>query len=113
MMSFYLPRDSNRSCAEHSASERFEPSSRTSLNGEQPYLWELLHPRDEMSRHRGAEHRRRFGLLGGTSLFNIISDFRLYLQLASCEMCGVLVSAQGRHSALNERASRYGVRESL
>ena len=31
---------------------RFEPSSRTTLNGEQPYPWELLHPRDVVSRHR-------------------------------------------------------------
>ena len=53
-----------------SATERFEPSSRTSLNGEQPYLWDLLQPRDEMSRHRGAELRRRFGLLGETSLLS-------------------------------------------
>src|SRR3989344_5066414 len=28
------------------------PSSRIFLNGEQPYPWELLHPRDKMSRHR-------------------------------------------------------------
>ena len=49
---------------------RFEPSSRTSLNGEQPYPWELLRPQDEMSRHRGAELRRRFGLLGETSLLS-------------------------------------------
>jgi len=33
-------------------SRRSEPSSRASLNGEQPYPWELLHPRDETSRHR-------------------------------------------------------------
>jgi hypothetical protein len=52
------------------ASERSEPSSRTFLNGEQPYPWELLHPRDKVSRHRGAEHRRRYGRLGGTSLLS-------------------------------------------
>ena len=51
-------------------SERSEPSSRTFLIGEQPNPWELLHPQDKMSRHRGAEHRRRFGLLGGTSLLS-------------------------------------------
>ena len=55
---------------DRTVSRRSEPSSRTSLNGEQPYLWELLHPRDEMSRHRGAELRRRFGLLGETSLLS-------------------------------------------
>jgi hypothetical protein len=40
-------------------SRRFKPSSRTSLNGEQPYPWDLLQPQDEMSRHRGAKLRRR------------------------------------------------------
>jgi hypothetical protein len=49
---------------------RFKPSSRTSLNGEQPYPWDLLQPQDEMSRHRGAKHRRRYGLLGGISLLS-------------------------------------------
>ncbi len=53
-----------------SISERSEPSSRTFLNGEQPYPWDLLQPQDKMSRHRGAEHRRRYGLLGGTSLLS-------------------------------------------
>ena len=51
-------------------SRRFEPSSRTSLIGEQPNPWELLHPQDEMSRHRGAEPRRRYGRLGATSLLS-------------------------------------------
>jgi len=32
--------------------ERFEPSSRTILIGEQPNAWELLHPRAMVSRHR-------------------------------------------------------------
>jgi len=49
---------------------RFEPSSRTFLIGEQPNPWELLHPQDKMSRHRGAEHRRRYERLGGTSLLS-------------------------------------------
>ena len=51
-------------------SRRFEPSSRTSLIGEQPNPWELLHPQDEMSRHRGAEQYRRYGLLDTTSLLS-------------------------------------------
>jgi len=50
--------------------ERFEPSSRTFLNGEQPYAWDLLQPRAKVSRHRGAELRRRYGRLGGTSLLS-------------------------------------------
>jgi len=51
-------------------SRRSEPSSRTSLIGEQPNPWELLHPQDEMSRHRGAERCRRYGLLDTTSLLS-------------------------------------------
>ncbi len=51
-------------------SRRSKPSSRTSLNGEQPYPWDLLQPQDEMSRHRGAKHRRRYELLGGISLLS-------------------------------------------
>jgi len=53
-----------------SCSERFEPSSRAFLIGEQPNPWDLLQPQDKTSRHRGAELRRRYGLLGGTSLLS-------------------------------------------
>src|SRR5207244_11788158 len=35
-------------------SRRSKPSSRTAFIGEQPSPWELLHPQDAMSRHRGA-----------------------------------------------------------
>src|SRR5262247_2525324 len=45
-------------------SRRSEPSSRTALMGEQPNPWDLLQPQDATSRHRGAEPRRRYGLLG-------------------------------------------------
>ena len=55
---------------DQTVSRRFEPSSRTSLNGEQPYPWDRLQPQDEMSRHRGAKHRRRYELLGGISLLS-------------------------------------------
>src|SRR5438876_11327366 len=51
-------------------SRRFIPSSRTTLNGEQPYPWDRLQPQDVMSRHRGAKHRRRYELLGGISLLS-------------------------------------------
>ena len=47
-----------------------KPSSRTTLNGEQPYPWDLLQPQDVMSRHRGAKHCRRYGLLGSISLLS-------------------------------------------
>ena len=49
---------------------RFEPSSRTSLIGEQPNPWDLLQPQDEMSRHRGAKQRRLCELLGAISLLS-------------------------------------------
>jgi hypothetical protein len=55
---------------DQTVSRRFEPSSRTSLNGEQPYPWDLLQPQDEMSRHRGAKLRRRCELLDGISLLS-------------------------------------------
>ena len=51
-------------------SRRFKPSSRTTLIGEQPNPWELLHPQDVMSRHRGAKPRRRYGRSGGISLLS-------------------------------------------
>src|ERR1700684_1266929 len=38
---------------------RSKPSSRTAFIGEQPNPWELLHPQDAMSRHRGAKPPRR------------------------------------------------------
>src|SRR5690625_5637351 len=34
------------------------------------YPWDRLQPQDEMSRHRGAKHRRRYELLGGISLLS-------------------------------------------
>ena len=52
-------------------SRRSEPSSRTALMGEQPNPWELLHPQDAMSRHRGAKPRRRYGRLGAISLLSL------------------------------------------
>ena len=55
---------------DRTVSRRSKPSLRTSLNGEQPYPWDLLQPQDEMSRHRGAKHRRRYELLGGISLLS-------------------------------------------
>ena len=55
---------------DRTVSRRSEPSSRTTLNGEQPYPWDLLQPQDVMSRHRGAKHPRRCELLGGISLLS-------------------------------------------
>ena len=55
---------------DRTVSRRSEPSSRTALNGEQPYPWDLLQPQDAMSRHRGAKPSRRCGLLGKISLLS-------------------------------------------
>ncbi len=49
---------------------RSEPSSRTTLMGEQPNPWDLLQPQDVMSRHRGAKPPRRYELLGEISLLS-------------------------------------------
>ena len=55
---------------DQTVSRRFEPSSRTTLIGEQPNPWDLLQPQDVMSRHRGAKQLRRYGLLGVISLLS-------------------------------------------
>src|SRR6202007_2561933 len=66
------PRKSHTPTADRdrTVSRRSKPSSRTALNGEQPYPWDLLQPQDAMSRHRGAKRRRRYGLLGVISLLS-------------------------------------------
>lgn len=55
---------------DRTVSRRSEPSSRTALNGEQPYPWDLLQPQDAMSRHRGAKPPRLCELLGEISLLS-------------------------------------------
>ena len=55
---------------DRTVSRRSEPSSRTALMGEQPNPWDPLQPQDAMSRHRGAKHRRRYGLSDGISLLS-------------------------------------------
>ena len=64
---------------DQTVSRRFEPSSRTTLIGEQPNPWDLLQPQDVMSRHRGAKPPRRYGLLAAISLLSpeyLLSDER-------------------------------------
>src|SRR3569833_563307 len=51
-------------------SRRSEPSSCTTLTGEQPDPWDLLQPQDVISRHRGAKPRRRCELSGAISLLS-------------------------------------------
>ena len=63
---------------DRTVSRRSKPSSRTSLNGEQPYPWDLLQPQDEMSRHRGAKRCRRYGLLGKISLLSL--EYLLFVE---------------------------------
>ena len=55
---------------DRTVSRRTEPNSRVTLTGEQPDPWELLHPQDVTSRHRGAEQGRRYELAGPTSLLS-------------------------------------------
>ena len=66
------PRKSRTPTADRdrTVSRRSKPSSRTTLIGEQPNPWDLLQPQDVMSRHRGAKHFRRCGLLGSISLLS-------------------------------------------
>src|ERR1044071_1728637 len=64
---------------DRTVSRRSEPSSRTALTGEQPDPWDLLHPQDAMSRHRGAKPVRRCELLEPISLLSpayLLSDER-------------------------------------
>ncbi len=56
---------------DQTVSRRSEPSSRTTLIGEQPNPWDLLQPQDVMSRHRGAKQCRRYELLGIISLLSL------------------------------------------
>src|SRR6201999_3262157 len=63
---------------DQTVSRRFEPSSRTTLIGEQPNPWDLLQPQDVMSRHRGAKQRRRYGRLGAISLLSL--EYLLFVE---------------------------------
>src|SRR5699024_8366413 len=55
---------------DRTVSRRSEPSSRTALNGEQPYPWDLLQPQDAMIRHRGAAPPVRCDLRWALSLLS-------------------------------------------
>ena len=55
---------------DQTVSRRFEPSSRTTLIGEQPNPWKVLPLQDVMSRHRGAKPDRRCELLDQISLLS-------------------------------------------
>src|SRR6266481_7140500 len=55
---------------DRTVSRRSEPSSRTTLIGEQTNPWDLLQPQDVMGRHRGAKPHRRYGRSGAISLLS-------------------------------------------
>src|SRR6202023_2170291 len=63
---------------DQTVSRRSEPSSRTTLIGEQPNPWDLLQPQDVMSRHRGAKLCRRYGRLGKISLLSL--EYLLFVE---------------------------------
>src|SRR5678815_1301082 len=55
---------------DRTVSRRSEPSSCTTLTGEQPHPWNLLQPQNVISRHRGAKPRRPCELSGAISLLS-------------------------------------------
>ena len=55
---------------DRTVSRRSEPSSRTTLMGEQPNPWDRLQPQDAMSRHRGAKPPVDMDSLGEISLLS-------------------------------------------
>jgi hypothetical protein len=65
---------------DQTVSQRFEPSSRTTLMGEQPNPWDVLPPQDVMSRHRGAKPSRRCELLGKISLFGYVLSYKFFVR---------------------------------
>src|SRR5512139_3547220 len=78
---------------DRTVSRRSEPSSRTALTGEQPDPWDLLQPQDAMSRHRGANPRRRYELLDAISLLSLaylVSDERRQFHIKPSDHLGLL-----------------------
>src|SRR6516165_7816441 len=67
-------------------SRRSKPSSRTAFIGKQPNPWELLHPQDAMSRHRGAKPPRRCER-SGEILFFVTSPARLLALIRVDHFC--------------------------
>src|SRR5258708_16306420 len=56
---------------DRTVSRRSEPSSRTTLTGEQPDPWDLLQPQDMMSRHPGPKPSRRYKLFAPFTLLSL------------------------------------------
>eukprot|EP01034_Spumella_vulgaris_P042621 gene42621-52864_t len=78
---------------DRTVSRRSEPSSRTTLIGEQPNPWDLLQPQDVMSRHRACYPRRTFyPLSDGPSTRDhriTMADFRLCSTCQSRSQAGL------------------------
>src|SRR5947207_9351385 len=86
-------------------SRRSKPSSRTAFIGEQPNPWELLHPQDAMSRHRGAKPPRRCersGEILGLLLLAALAHFR-----APALSGGRVISASALHVAVQHGLSHH------
>ena len=66
----FLKSRRSQQIGDRTVSRRTEPSSRTTLIGEQPNHWDPIQPQDVMSRHRGAKPDRRYGLLDQISLLS-------------------------------------------
>ena len=83
---------------DRTVSRRSEPSSRTALMSEQLNPWDLLQPRDAMSRHRGINPRRRCELLGAINLLSpayLLSDDRWPSHMeATGSLCPTFVPAR-------------------
>src|SRR5439155_25917045 len=56
---------------DRTVSRRSEPSSRTTLTGEQPDPLHLIQPQDGMSSHRGTKPCRRKDVLGRITLLSL------------------------------------------
>ena len=78
---------------DRTVSRRSEPSSCTTLTGEQPDPWDLLQPQDATSRHRGAKPVRRYELLEPISLLSLaylLSDERRQFHIKPSDHLGLL-----------------------
>src|ERR1700722_5171013 len=82
-------------------SRRSKPSSRTAFIGEQPNPWELLHPQDAMSRHRGAKPPRRCERSGEILVLLLRLDSKIspkdwaFLPVSACRHAARTISSPG------------------
>ncbi len=94
---------------DRTVSRRSEPSSCTTLTGEQPDPWDLLQPQDVISRHRGAKPRRRCELSGAISLLSpaylLSAGFCLYTRRAITDRTEPTI-ARLRYSLGGDRPSQ-------